>query len=176
MNDALAIHRDLLSRGVAHEIVRLRRIILSADELPEALGLAADRCLAVRMYEADDRLVAVCVPAGTTVAPTALLAATRAGRLGMAPPDRVNTETQFAAGLVAPILLPDSVPLFVDSTLAGAEVVYTPTGESGTALGIHTTDLLSLTGGRVGPMLTPAPVELDVEINVEIDGLVHRRG
>jgi len=153
VNDALAIHRDLLTRGVAHEIVRLRRVILSADDLPDALDLPAERCVAVRMYEADHRLAAACVPAGATVAPSALLAATGARRIGIAPVDRINQDTQFAAGLVSPVLLPESVWLFLDSTLASAEVLYTATGESGTALGIHTADLLKLTRARVGPLL-----------------------
>src|SRR3954470_7209864 len=117
MKDALAIHRELLARGVPHEIVRLRRIILTADELPDALGLPAGQCVAVRMYEADGQLVAVCVPAGMTPAPSALLHATGAGRIGIAPVDRINAETDFAGGLVAPILLPDDVRVLADASL-----------------------------------------------------------
>src|SRR3954452_15913112 len=112
MKDALAIHRDLLARGVPHEIVRLRRIILTADELPEALGLPASQCVAVRMYEADGDLVAVCVPAGATPAPSALLQAAGARRIGLAPVDRINAETDFAGGLAAPLLLPTDVPVY----------------------------------------------------------------
>src|SRR3954471_18058225 len=142
MKDALAIHRELLAKGVPHEIVRLRRIILTADELPEALGLPSSQCVAVRMYEADDNLVAVCVPAGATPAPSALLQATGARRIGLAPVDRINAETDFAGGLAAPLRLPASVTVLAELTLAAREVLYTPTGESGTALGIHARDLL----------------------------------
>src|SRR6185312_729675 len=146
MKDALAIHRDLLTRGVPHEIVRLRRIILTADELPEALGLPANQCVAVRVYEADDKLVAVCLPAGATPAPSALLKATGARRIGVAPVDRINAETDFAGGLVAPLLLPGQIEVLADASLPAREVLYTPTGESGTALGIHSRDLLSVSG------------------------------
>lgn len=164
MKDALAIHRDLLAKGVPHEIVRLRRIILTADELPDALGLSSNQCVAVRMYEADHRLVAVCVPAGTTPAPSALLQATGARRIGAAPVDRVNAETEFAGGLVAPLLLPDAVTVLADASVAGRDVLYTPTGESGTALGIHARDLLDASGARVTSLLRPATVDLEEDL------------
>ena len=165
MKDALAIHRELLARGVPHEIVRLRRIILSADELPDALGLPASQCLAVRVYEADDTLVAVCVPAGTTPAPSALLHATGAQRIGLAPVDRINAETDFAGGLVAPLLLPDHVQVLADASVPAREVLYSPTGESGTALGIHSKDLLAVSRARVASLLTPTLVDLDSDLS-----------
>ena len=165
MKDALAIHRELLARGVPHEIVRLRRIVLTADELPEALGLSAGQCVAVRMYDADGLLAALCVPAGATPAPSAVLAATGARRIGVAAVDRVNEHTEFAGGLVAPLLLPDDVPIIVDASLASRDVLYTPTGESGTALGIHSRDLLAVTGARVDSLLTPASVDLHGDLD-----------
>jgi prolyl-tRNA editing enzyme YbaK/EbsC (Cys-tRNA(Pro) deacylase) len=164
VKDALAIHRELLARGVPHEIVRLRRIVLSADELPEALGLASGQCVAVRMYEADDRLAALCVPAGATPAPSAVLAATGSRRIGIAPVGRVNAVTQFAGSLVAPLLLPDDVQVVLDASLASREVLYTPTGESGTALGIHAQDLISVSGAAVTNLLTPQTVDLDDDL------------
>ncbi|MDQ1704625.1 MAG: Cys-tRNA(Pro)/Cys-tRNA(Cys) deacylase, partial [Frankiaceae bacterium] len=46
MKDALDVHRSLLAREVPHEVVRLPRLVLSADEIPEAMGLPRDRCVA----------------------------------------------------------------------------------------------------------------------------------
>jgi prolyl-tRNA editing enzyme YbaK/EbsC (Cys-tRNA(Pro) deacylase) len=171
MKDALAIHRDLLARGVPHEIVRLRRIILTADELPEALGLPPSQCVAVRVYEADRQLVAVCVPAGATPAPSALLQATGAQRIGVAPVDRINADTDFAGGLVSPLLLPADVHVYADASLSAREVLYTPTGESGTALGIHSRDLFAVSGARVAGLLTPTLVDLESDL----DELLPRR-
>ncbi|MFL6239641.1 MAG: aminoacyl-tRNA deacylase [Actinomycetes bacterium] len=168
MKDALAIHRELLARGIPHEIVRLRRIILSADELPEALGLAPSQCVTVRMYEADHKLVAVMVPAGATPVPSALLQATGARRIGVAAVDRINSETDFAAGLVAPLLLPADVLALADASLSGREVLYAPTGESGTALGIHSRDLLTVSRARVASLLTPTLVDLDPDLRTLI--------
>ena len=144
MKGALDVHRELLGRGVAHEIVRLPRMILNADELPDALGLPAPACRVVKMYLADDRLVAVLLPPGQLPSPAALLTATGAETVRLAPADVVNVATEYAAGLVAPILLPTDVPLFTDVGLSADGVVYTPTGDTGNALGIRTRDLLGV--------------------------------
>jgi len=87
--------------------------------------LPAGQCVAVRVYEADNELVAVCLPAGATPAPSALLRATGARRIGVAPVDRINSETDFAGGLVAPLLLPSQIPVLADASLPGREVLYT---------------------------------------------------
>lgn len=46
------VHRDLLSRGVPHEVVRLPAALVSADDLPRVLEVAPDDCVAVRCYRA----------------------------------------------------------------------------------------------------------------------------
>lgn len=167
MKGALDIHRELLALDVPHEIVRLRRIALHGDELPDALGLDPDQCIVVRMYEADGRLIAVLVPAGRTPDPAAVLNAVGARALRPAPPDRVSVATDYAAGLVAPLLLPSGLRVLADETFLRSDVVYAPTGDTGTALGIHATDLVSLSGAQVVDLahapvidLTGAPVDL----------------
>ena len=91
-------------------------------------------------------------------------------RPGRVPPDRVvgditggrrvraageatiSSVTGYAAGLVAPVALPDGIPVYVDQALAdsadGGTVVYTATGESGTALGIGLADLLAVCAAK----------------------------
>lgn len=157
MKGALDIHRELLSRDVPHEIVRLPRVVLQADEIPDALGLTPAQCVAVRMYVADGDLVAVGVSAGRTPEPAALLAALGARALRPATAAEVNARTDFAAGLVSPVLLPDDVPLYVDTALGASDVLYAPTGDTGTALGIRTGELLVVTGARVAD-LSEAPL------------------
>src|SRR5580765_7744998 len=111
MKDALDVHRSLLAREVPHEIVRLPRLVLSADEIPDASELPRDRCVAVRLYFADDTIVATLVRAGELPHPGAVLAALGARTLRSVPPEVVNTVTDFAASLVSPVLLPDDVPV-----------------------------------------------------------------
>lgn len=155
MKGALDVHRALLARDVPHEIVRLPRVVLHADEIPEVLGLPRERCVVVRVYELDTGLVAIAVRAGDVPHPAAILLATGSKQMRLAAPDLVNHVTEYAASLVSPILLPDDVPLYADSCLADVDVVYTPTGDGGTVLGIPARDLLAVTGARVAELSVP---------------------
>ncbi|MCU1690920.1 MAG: hypothetical protein JWM64_11 [Frankiales bacterium] len=150
------MHRALLDAAVPHEVVRLRRPVLSADDLPGALDLAASECVAVRCYVADDRTVAVLMHAGEVPDPVALLDALGARSVRPATASEVNAATDCAAGLVSPVGLPADVALLADSALGAADVVYTAAAEGGVALGIHVRDLLVHTGARVAT-LSPQP-------------------
>src|SRR6266566_2102002 len=145
MIDALTLHRLLVESGTQHEIVHLARAISSADQLPEVLRLPPSRCLAVRMYDADGVLTAVIVHAGNQPAADALREVTGSRRVLPVPADRVNSATGYAAELVAPLALPDSV------------VVYTATGESATALGVRLLDLFALLGAKPAALTRPRP-------------------
>ncbi|GAA3213236.1 hypothetical protein [Actinocorallia longicatena] len=166
MKDALAIHRSLLDLEIQHEIIRLPSVISHADELPRVLGLAANRCLVTRMYWFGRHdLVAAIVPAGTRPPYEAVRSGLGTPRLiREAPSDAVNKITDYVAELVAPLLLPDRMPILVDQELMDVldvdDVVYTATGEGSTALGIRSFDLWSLTGAKpctlTGPLRSSA--------------------
>ena len=147
MNNVLTVHCTLLENGIRHEIVQLPQTITSADQLPAALALPPRRCLAVRVYEVDDRYVAIIVPADT-VPPAQVIREITGGRQArVAGEAEISVATGYAAGLVAPLALPEEMPLYVDQALADiaddGAVVYTATGEPGTALGIRLLDLLA---------------------------------
>jgi len=147
MNNVLTVHRMLLENGLRHEIVQLPQTITSADQLPAALALPPRHCLAVRVYEVDDRCVAIIVPADT-VPPAGVVRQFAGGQQARAASEtEISSLTGYAAGLVAPLALPGEMPLYVDQALVGSAddgtVVYTATGEPGTALGIRLLDLLA---------------------------------
>jgi prolyl-tRNA editing enzyme YbaK/EbsC (Cys-tRNA(Pro) deacylase) len=169
VKSALDIHQELLGRGVAHEIVRLARPVLAADELPDVLELPPERCVVVRPYKADGRLILAMMRAGDLPEPTALLAAVGAARLQPARPDLVNRVTDYAASLVSPLLLPPQVPLLGDAAVGLSEVVYAPTGDSGTALGIPSRQLLIISGARVTDLRSPVPALLDALDQLLVD-------
>jgi prolyl-tRNA editing enzyme YbaK/EbsC (Cys-tRNA(Pro) deacylase) len=166
MKDALDVHRSLLAREVPHEIVRLPRLVLSADEIPDVLGLERERCAVVRMYHADRRLIAVVTRAGDLPHPAAVLAAVGARSLRAARPEVVNERTDFAASLVSPVLLPPDVPVLADSCLGQADVVYAPTGDGGTVLGIPTRWLLTASGATVGEFCANGSPTVDLSDEV----------
>src|SRR3954451_13878568 len=97
MKDALDVHRSLLAREVPHEVIRLPRVVLSADESPDALGLPAESCVPVRVYRADDQIVAVIVRAAAPPPPGAVLASPGARTLRQSRADEVPGLTDFAA-------------------------------------------------------------------------------
>jgi Cys-tRNA(Pro)/Cys-tRNA(Cys) deacylase len=155
----LDIHQYLLEHDVHHEIVRLPRPAASAEHLAEVLGVTPRRCLAIHPFHAltpdGDVLVLVLAPADEQPSAAALVLALREllrDRLG---PDAelsaagaalVSRRTDYIAGHLAPLLLPPDV--IVVSTRGvldlATSIIYTATGDGGTALGIAATDLLNL--------------------------------
>jgi prolyl-tRNA editing enzyme YbaK/EbsC (Cys-tRNA(Pro) deacylase) len=169
MKDALDVHRSLLAREVPHEVVRLPRLVLSADEIPGVLDLPAERCVATRLYHADDQLVAVLVRAGALPHPGAVLAALGAHTLRSAPVEIVNTVTDFAAALVCPVLLPADLPVLADACVGHADVVYAATGDGGTVLGISSRWLLTASGAAVTELCSPASPTVDLASDIDDD-------
>ena len=169
MKDALDVHRSLLAREVPHEVIRLPRLVLSADEIPDALDLPNEQCLVVRIYHADDKPAAAIVRAGETPHPGALLAALGARTLRLAQPDEVNRLTDFAAPLVSPVLLPDSMPVLADACVGHADVVYAPTGDSGTVLGISSRGLLTASRASVAELCLPDAATIDLASALQVD-------
>jgi Cys-tRNA(Pro)/Cys-tRNA(Cys) deacylase len=165
MKDALAIHRALLERETVHEIVRLPAPIAHADELPQVLGLPAQRCLATRVFACrdmvrDDRFLAgLIVPSGAEPITEPVRRAVGARLIRPARPDLINQVTDYAADLVCPLLLPDTMPILIDQHIVEGlhadDVIYTTTGEPLTALGIRAHDLCTLSGAK--------PIELSAQ-------------
>lgn len=149
MKGPLDVHLALLGASVEHEVVHLPRVIVSAGELPEVLGLPSAACGRIRIYHADDVLVATLLPADRSPRPDVIAAATRASIIRLADDDTVNAVTDSVAGLVSPIGLPGDLTLIADAAFAAQDVVYTPTGDGGTALKIRAQDLIVYTGARV---------------------------
>jgi prolyl-tRNA editing enzyme YbaK/EbsC (Cys-tRNA(Pro) deacylase) len=170
MKDALAIHRMLLAEEIRHEIVRLRHAVADADELPETLRAPARNCLATRIYTYRPRtgtrfLAAVITGAGVRPSPADVAYALGARMVRPAPADLVNKITDYVAGLVAPLLLPETVAVALDQrvidSLGDDDTVYTATGEPRTALGIRALDLFTLCDAK--------PVDLVREITSQLE-------
>jgi Cys-tRNA(Pro)/Cys-tRNA(Cys) deacylase len=177
MKDALDVHRSLLAREVPHEVVRLPRLVLSADEIPDVLDLPRQRCVATRLYVADDALVAVIVRAGELPHPGAVLAALGARSLRGADSSAVNAATDFAGSLVCPVLLPESMTVLADACVGHVDVVYAATGDGGTALGITSRGLLTASRARVTELCLPSSptVDLTDDLDTEMRQLASRR-
>lgn len=153
MKDALAIHRRLLAHQVHHEIVRLPRAMTCAEELPELLAVSPATCVGVTVFEVTTRIgpepVAVVASVDAPPRPGAIGALLGTRHVRPASAFTVNSATDYAAGLVCPLLLPDGLTVLVDGRLAGSrELVHTPAGERRTALLIRADHLLALVSGK----------------------------
>ncbi|HUR02484.1 MAG TPA: YbaK/EbsC family protein [Nonomuraea sp.] len=163
MKDALAIHRWLLAHQVHHEIVRLPRPMTCVDELPNAVSAAPERCVAVTVFEVATRIgrevvVAVVSAVSDPPQPGAVGAALGVRNVRLAPDFLVNSATDYAAGLVSPLLLPDGLAMVVDDRLrADTDAIFTATGERHTALSMRALDLLTLLRGKTVNLRIPRP-------------------
>ena len=144
-----------------HEIVHLRRRIDDAVELPDALDVPESACLAVRLYDSDAGLLAVVVPARTVPATTAVARAARTFGVRPADPARVCAVTEYHPTLVPPLGLPAGVRAVAEASLRDEEVVYTATGDGGTALKIRADDLLAVTGASLARLVEPGAEVFD---------------
>jgi Cys-tRNA(Pro)/Cys-tRNA(Cys) deacylase len=163
MKDALAIHRWLLAHQVHHEIVRLPRPMTCADELPETVSAPPERCLVVTVFDVATRIgnevvVAVVSTAAAPPRPGAVGGLLGVRQVRPAPSFQVNSATDYADGLVSPLLLPESLPVFIDDRLrADDDPVFIATGERHTALCLKALDLLTLLPGKMVDLATPRP-------------------
>ncbi|MEV0593357.1 aminoacyl-tRNA deacylase [Nonomuraea cavernae] len=153
MKDALAIHRWLLAHQVHHEIVRLPRPMTHADELPEMISAPPERCVAVTVFEVATRVrtevVAVVSTVATPPRPGVLGWLLGARNVRPAPAFLVNSATDYAAGLVSPLLLPGELRVLIDERLrSDTDPIFTATGERHTAISLRALDLLTLLPGK----------------------------
>jgi prolyl-tRNA editing enzyme YbaK/EbsC (Cys-tRNA(Pro) deacylase) len=162
MKDALAIHRWLLAHQVHHEIVRLPRPITGVEELPGAISAPPGRCVAVTVFEVGTRMGDDVVAVISTVAALPR-PATVGGLLGargvrVASAFTVNSATDYADGLVCPLLLPPELRTLIDDRLQpDTELIFTATGERHTALSLRALDLLSFLSGKAVDLRVPRP-------------------
>jgi Cys-tRNA(Pro)/Cys-tRNA(Cys) deacylase len=156
MKDALAIHRWLLAHQVHHEIVRLARPLTCAEELPETLPADPHHCVAVSLFQVTTGVgtepVAVIASVAAPPVPGVVGGLLGARRVRAAPPFVVNAVTEYAAGLVCPLLLPYELTTLIDERLSrdlGTDVLlHTATGERHSALSLRAADLLTLLNGK----------------------------
>jgi Cys-tRNA(Pro)/Cys-tRNA(Cys) deacylase len=162
----LDIHQYLLAHDVHHEIVRVPRPAATAGHLAEVLGVPPQRCLAIHPFHAmspdGDVLVLLLAPADVRTEPTQLIDALAdllkedlgpSAALTLAGADLVSSRTDYIAGHLAPLLLSADVIVVATQGLVdlGTSVIYTATGDAGTALGIGALDLLALSHARFLP-------------------------
>lgn len=163
MKDALAIHRWLLAHQIHHEIVRLPRWLTCSEELPEVLGVPAETCVCVSVFEVSTRdgrePVAVVGAVDTRPSLAAVGAVLRAHQVRPASPFLVNAATDYADRLVCPLLLPEDLTVLLDRRLVDRlgpdDPVHATTGERCTALRLRALHLFDLVPAKTVDLAAP---------------------
>ena len=172
MKGPLDIHQYLLAHDVHHEIVRLPRTTSASHGLPESFEIPAERCVAVHPFHATAGtteflvvLLSTVVPGPDATAMTDVAAQLERDfeapiTLSPAPCDEVSRRTDYVASHLGPLLLPADVVVLATNDVAelASAVVYCPTGDGGTALGIPADELLALARARALPGRRPIPI------------------
>lgn len=81
------------------------------------------------------------------------------GKVKLPQADEVFSYTGYAPGGVCPFLLPEELPLFLDSSLLRFPVVYAAAGNSHSAVPVTVPQLEQLTGGSVADLCDSIPVK-----------------
>jgi Cys-tRNA(Pro)/Cys-tRNA(Cys) deacylase len=94
-----------------------------------------------------------------------------AGAITISPagPELVSRRTDYLASHLAPMLLPADIAVVAVSELAalGTDIVYTATGDGGTALALRACDLVDITNARrLEPVGDPSVIVLDTPTDV----------
>lgn len=179
----LDVHQYLVEHDVAHEIVRLPRPAVGAEHLAEVLGLSPRRCLAVYPFHAwttsADVLVLLLTPADSTANAVPALGQLIEDHLGEAATleaagaELVSRRTDYLAGHVTPLMLPDDVIVVATPEVSdlAMSIIYTATGDGGTALGISASDLLELSNAYVlpAPERPSRTTDLDSPASISLD-------
>ena len=180
----LDIHQYLLAHDVHHEIVRLPRPAASAENLAEVLDISPRRCVAVQPFHTaspdGEVLVLLVLPADMAAEPgraagyapalAELLRDSLGPEAALAPAgaDLVSSHTDYLAGHLAPLLLPPDVIVVAVQAIVdlATSIVYTATGDGGTALGIRAIDLLNLCRAVLLPDVAAATASAGTVISV----------
>jgi prolyl-tRNA editing enzyme YbaK/EbsC (Cys-tRNA(Pro) deacylase) len=168
MKDALAIHRWLLAHQIHHEIVRLPRTLTCSDDLPDVLGVPPETCVGVTVFEVTTRgdTEPVAVVSAIASPPRPALVGSLLGAREVRPASAfvVNSVTDYAAGLVCPLLLPDDLTVIIDqhlmSGLGPDDDVHTATGERRTAVRLRAIHLFNLIAGKPLDLSVPVPLRV----------------
>ena len=81
----------------------------------------------------------------------------RSGKVKLPQPDEVLNLTGYRPGGVCPFLLPEHLPVFLDSSLLRFPVVYAAAGNSYSAVPVTAAQLEQLTGGSIVSLCDPLP-------------------
>lgn len=138
--------RDLSEKGVAAEVRWLDDAASTAAQAAVALGIHVGQIANSLVFLLDDEPILV-LTSGSHRVDTEWLGEQLGGVISRAPAERVKAATGQVIGGVAPVGHPAPLRTYVDTALAGHEVVWAAAGHAHTLFATDFDELVRVTGG-----------------------------
>jgi prolyl-tRNA editing enzyme YbaK/EbsC (Cys-tRNA(Pro) deacylase) len=159
LRGSVEVHRYLTERAIPHEFYRLQRPLRRVDEASAVLGLDPQIVVAAELFEERDARLLALTSASACASAEALALAAGLRRARPMSKTRIAAYTGFIADWLPPVGHERPSRAFLDPSLLEADVLYTPGGDPGLMLVLHSSDLLRATAGIVAPLEAPVPAE-----------------
>lgn len=122
------------------------------QEAAEALGLDPGRVLKTLVASVDGRLHVAVLPVSGSLDLKALAGAVGGKRAVLADPRAAERATGYVLGGISPLGLRRRLPVVVDRSALGWDVVYVSAGRRGLEIGLDPDDLVAATGALAAPI------------------------
>jgi Cys-tRNA(Pro)/Cys-tRNA(Cys) deacylase len=146
---------DLLdAHGVPYRLLPHAEAVFTVEAAARQRGVLPEemvKSILLREAGQDGRYVMACVPGAGRVAPKAVLAALGEGwrRLHFASAEEIRAVTGCVQGAVAPVGLPDDLPVIFDAAIGRLTRCNISSGDPLCGLELSAADLIRVTGGRL---------------------------
>jgi len=121
----------------------------------EALGVEPARMFKTLIASTDSRLVAALVPVDRELDLKRLAAAADARNAILSAPLAAERTTGYVVGGISPLGMRRALPTFIDTSMAGRDIVYISAGRRGLQLALAPADLVRLTGATLAAIARP---------------------
>lgn len=143
------------AHGVAYRVLPHTEPVYTVDAAAAQRGVVKEEMVkSILLKDRDGRYVMACVPGPAKLDPQAVRAALGGAwkRLTFASAEEIRAVTGCVQGAVAPLGLPESVPVVFDQSFATCTNVNISSGDPMAGLELRAQDLITLTGARLAPI------------------------
>lgn len=147
---------DLLdARGIAYRILPHSVPVFTVEAAAAQRGVVKEEMVkSILLRDKAERYVMACVTGDARLDPRAVVACLPEGRarLSFATAEEIRAVAGFVQGAVAPLGLPDDVPVIFDEAIARCAKVNISSGDPMAGLELETQDLIRAAGARLAPI------------------------
>lgn len=143
------------AHGIAYRVLPHTEPVFTVEAAAAQRGVVKEEMVkSILLRDRDGRYVMACVPGPAKLDPQAVRAALGGAwkRLTFASAEEIQAVTGCAQGAVAPLGLPEGVPVVFDESFARCTNVNISSGDPMAGLELRAQDLIALTGARLAPI------------------------